>query len=369
MTTRFALFLPSLMAGGVQRVMINLAHEFIAAGHSVDIVLVKAKGPFQSKLPAAVQLIDLDARHARSCLPALTRYLSHRKPDVLIAAQPHCNVVALCARRLGNRNTRVMTTEHASLTLNLTQESWYVRQFLPVLMRRFYRQADAIVAVSRGVADELSSVLGMDRAKIHVIYNPIVTSTIAQEASADLNHPWLAKGQPPVILSAGRFVAQKDFSTLLRAFARLRQRRVTRLIILGEGPKLAELETLATQLGIHTDVQFHPFTTNPFSFMARCAVFALSSAWEGLPNVLIEAMACGAQLVATDCPSGPREILDHGRCGRLVAVGDDRALATAIEQALDDPIPAERLRLRANEFSAIRVARQYLDLCHHLPRS
>jgi glycosyltransferase involved in cell wall biosynthesis len=181
--------------------------------------------------------------------------------------------------------------------------------------------------------------MGIPRSHIQVIYNPIVTPDLQAKAKAPLEHPWFRSGEPPVILAAGRLTAQKDYSMLIRAFARVRQVRPARLMILGEGEDRPILEELARQLGVEQDVSLPGFVMNPYPYMAHAALFVLSSRWEGLPTVLVEALYCGAPLIATDCPSGPREILRDGQYGQLVPVGDDIFLARAIETTLDSSTP------------------------------
>jgi glycosyltransferase involved in cell wall biosynthesis len=205
------------------------------------------------------------------------------------------------------------------------------------MLRIFYPWAASVVAVSRGVADDLARVSGLPRESVGVIYNPVITPTMLALAREAPSHPWLAPGQPPVILGVGRLARQKDFLTLVRAFAELRRHRAVRLIILGEGEDRPALEGLARELGVAEDVALPGFQDNALAYMAGSALFVLSSAWEGLPTVLIEALAAGTRVVSTDCPSGPREILQEGRLGALVPVGNAAALATAMLEALDRP--------------------------------
>jgi glycosyltransferase involved in cell wall biosynthesis len=218
------------------------------------------------------------------------------------------------------------------------------------------------VAVSRYVAEDLARVARLPRESITVVYNPVVTPDLEKQMRASLDHPWLRPGMPPVILGVGRLARVKDFSTLLRAFARLRERRIARLVILGEGKELPHLEVLACQLRIDKDVSFSGFVDNPIAFMARARVLALSSVWEGLPSVLIQAMACGCPVVATDCPGGVREIMRDCALGPLVPVGDFEALAAALDEVMQTPAPASLLKARASDFTASLIAHQYLSI-------
>jgi glycosyltransferase involved in cell wall biosynthesis len=294
-------------------------------------------------------------------LPALVRYLRTEKPGAMLSAQPHCNLTAIWARMICGAHMRLVISEH-NTRMNASGHAHPLKEkMIPVLMRRFYRKADAIVTVSGGVADEVARITGLPRGEFHVIYNPIVFPELDTLATAPVDHPWFGADQAPVILSAGRLTTQKDHATLLEAFALLRQRRPAHLVILGDGEKRPALAAQAQQAGISEFVSMPGFTGNPFAFMARCKVFVLSSRWEGFGNVLVEAMACGAQVVSTDCPSGPAEILENGRYGQLVPAGDPVAMAAAIETALDDPLPVERVRARAGDFSIRNATLKYLQ--------
>jgi glycosyltransferase involved in cell wall biosynthesis len=298
-------------------------------------------------------------------LESLAAALQARRPYALYAANTHRNLEALFARRLAGVDTRIVVTERNAFHDGHLQRGW-AGQFLPGLVRRMYGQADAIVAVSDGVADELAAWSGLPRAQIVTIYNPVVTNELIAGQSEPVDHPWFQPGVPPVIMSAGRLGRAKDHPTLIRAFARVRRARLARLVIFGQGKSeaktarsVAALQALAGELGVADDVALPGFVANPFAYMARAAVFALSSINEGLPGVLIEGMACGCPVVSTDCPSGPAEILAGGRYGRLVPPGDDAALAAAILATLDAPPAPALLRERAGSFSVARAVDQY----------
>ena len=250
----------------------------------------------------------------------------------------------------------------------MTTWTWKRRLF-PALIRRNYLAMDSIVAVSEGVADDLAANFGISRDRITVVHNPVVSAGLREKAAAEIDHPWFVSGAPPVVLSTGRLYGAKDYPTLIRAFARLRQLREARLLILGSGKndaetaqRRAELMELASELGVSADLDLPGFVPNPFPYMARAAVFVLSSLWEGFGNVLVEAMACGCPVVSTDCPNGPAEILDHGRYGTLVAVGDVAGMAEAILTTLRNPPDRDVLRARAALFTVDRAVDAYLDL-------
>lgn len=358
---RLAILVPALYGGGAERVMLKLAEGIAVRGYAVDLVLALAEGPYLTEVPESVRLVDLQAGRVLTSLPALVRYLRREQPAALLSVL-HANIVALWARRLANVPMQVVVSQRNTLSYEAQHYASDLRMRLtPQLIRRFYPWADGIVAVSKGVADDLAQVAGIPRRCIRVIYNPIVTPELRAKAQAPLEHPWFGPGEPPVILAVGRLTAQKDFPTLIRAFARVRQARPVRLLILGEGEDRPALEALVEQLGVKSDVSLPGFVANPYPYMAQAGLFVLSSQWEGLPGVLIEALYCGAPLVATDCPSGPREILADGRFGQLVPVGDVDALTQAIKVALADGKPRPT-RESWRRFELETVVSQYLDV-------
>jgi len=361
-----AIFLPSLAGGGAERMMLNLAQGLVAAGIELDLVVGSAAGPYRDLVPAGCDLVDLEAGRVLTALPGLVRYLRRRRPTVLLAAMDHANLIALWARSLARVPTRVAVSVRSTLSQEARHAPSLAGRVLPRLARVFYPQACAVIAVSQGVADDLTRLIGAGRARVLVIPNPVVTPELAAQAAERPDHPWFQPGlepaKSPVILAAGRLTPQKDFPTLIRAFAALAERCDLRLLILGEGPQRPALESLIRDLGLGGRVALPGFRANPFAYMARARLFVLSSAWEGLPGVLIQAMACGTPVVSTDCPSGPREVLDGGRLGPLVAVGDAAALAAAIARTLDRPPAAALLRARAADYGVAPVTRRYLEV-------
>jgi glycosyltransferase involved in cell wall biosynthesis len=363
---KVAVFLPALFGGGAERTMLNLSQGIAQRGYSVDLVLAQAEGPYLSEVPSSVRMVDLGA--GRQCksnrtvrrLPALVRYLRRERPDALLAALVRANVIALCARRLAGIPSRVVINEQNTLSFSAAQSGSRLRRWSPKLARMFYPWADRVIGVSQGVADDLVNTVGIPSDLVEVIYNPGVTPELEFKASAESHHPWLRPGQPPVILAVGSLSVQKDFPTLIRAFAAVRKSRPARLLILGEGRERSALEALIRELGLQDDVSLPGFVDNPYAYMSRAAVFVLSSRWEGLPTVLVEALYCGVPLVATDCPSGPREILQGGRLGGLIQVGNIPEMSLAIERALDGQGPrADRDSWRPYGLDA--VVEKYID--------
>ena len=332
---RLALFMPGFAGGGAERVMLILAQGFADHGVQVDVVVIKAKGPLLSDVPENVRGVDLDARRIAFSLDPFARYLRAAKPDAVLAMLPSTNVIAILARAMVRGRSRLVIGEQNTLSATMKGTHFKRARILPSLMRRTYPKADAVVAASVGVADDLTQMLGIPRDKIDVIYNPIDVSRIRALASKPIDEPWFDANAGDVILAVGRLTRQKDFPALIRAFALLHRQRPARLLILGEGEDRPELEKLVRELGLDGEVRLPGFVSNPYAYMRRASVFVLSSRWEGFGLVVAEALACGTPVVSTDCPSGPREILKDGALGRLVPPGDADLLAAAIRETLD----------------------------------
>jgi glycosyltransferase involved in cell wall biosynthesis len=256
---------------------------------------------------------------------------------VLLSALHHANIIAVLAAKVGRTGTRVFVSTHNTLSHDTARIATYVRIPELLLLRLCHRAADGVVTVSRGAADDLTSTIKLSRDRIRVIYNPVVTPEMLRAAEEPVSHAWFAPGEPPVVLGVGRLTAQKDFPTLIRAFAIVRRETRARLMILGDGEDHARLALIARELGVEADVGLPGHVPNPHAYIARAAVLVLSSAWEGLPTVLIEALALDTPVISTDCKSGPREILQNGRLGPLVPVADPVAMARAILEVLDAP--------------------------------
>jgi glycosyltransferase involved in cell wall biosynthesis len=358
---RVALFVSSMQGGGAQRTMLKLANGIAARGYAVDLVLARAEGPYLNEVDPRVRILDLAASRVLLSLPGLIRYLRRERPGAMVSALNYVNIVALWARALARVPTRLVISERNTISLSAQRSARRRERWVGRLAGVFYRWADAVVAVSSGVGDDLARVTKLPPGRIRVIYNPVVTPELAERARMPLDHPWFQDGEPPVVLGVGRLTEQKDFSTLIRAFARIRARREARLLILGDGPLRAQLQELAGSLGLGGEASLPGFEPNPYAYMSRASVFVLSSRWEGLPGALIEALYCGPRVVATDCPSGPREILAAGNYGQLVPVGDDAAMAEAIERALEGRVPRPSPESWA-PFELGRVVDQYLRL-------
>jgi glycosyltransferase involved in cell wall biosynthesis len=356
---KVAIFLPDLRGGGAERTVVNLLKEWAGRGPSMDLVLVRAAGIYLSEVPGSVRVIDLGKKRSLLAIPALRRYIKKNKPDVFISHLSHLNVVALLVKKLFCPTLRIVLVEHALLSSGRShgKERW-VRW----LMKKWYPSVPVLVAVSGYVARDLERELGIPFGKVRTIYNPVSGEEIVEKAKTAAMHPWLQEKDRPVFLGVGRLVPEKGWDTLLKAFSLLRRQRPARLIILGEGEHRESLEQEMRRLGLEEDVQMPGFEENPYSYMGHCDALVMSSWWEALPGALIEAMACGCPVIATDVPGGIREILGDGGSGILVPVNNEEAMASAMLSILEKPAAVEELRKQAAVFSVERASLAYLAL-------
>lgn len=348
--------------GGVEKVLARLVGGFAEASVRVELMLIKDQSSFVDEIPAHIPRFRVKSGHNFTSVPELAWYLRRRRPRAVLAVKDRAIRAAVRARRLAGVDVRLVGSLHTTLLAALADKSRVSRWFRTAPMARLYRHVDAVVTASEGVARDTETITGLPRERIHVIDNPVVIPNLEGLAAKPIEHPWLGKKDSPVILASGRLTRQKDFQTLLRAFARVRGKRPVRLIVLGEGKQRSELESLARQLGIADDVDLVGFVSNPYPYMRRADLFVLSSRWEGLGMVLVEALALGVPAVSTDCPSGPREILEDGRYGALVPVGDEEAMASAIQSALDTDPDGNTLKSAMKRFELGVSTQQYLDV-------
>ncbi len=363
---RVALFVPSLAGGGAERVMLEVARQLVRRGVAVDLVVTRSGGALWGSIPENVRLTNLKSWKTPTCLPRLVRYIRRERPVVLISALQLGNLTALLAKKFFTRSLRLIVRQDNTYTLQY-RASGCVLRMATRIMKWLLPAADAITAVSFGVAEDLKRVASRAAHLVYTVPNPVVTPELVEKSKLPVEHSWFDDSTTPIILTAGRlFIPQKDQPTLLRALAEVLKSHPARLVVLGEGPDRAELMALARKLGIGECVDFAGFQPNPFAYMAQARVFVLPSVYEGLGMVLIEAMACGTPVVSTDCPNGPREILEEGKWGRLVPVGDWRMMAQAIRETLDDPVAPERLIARAHHYSVAASIEQHLELLNRI---
>ena len=380
-----AFFLSKLRRGGAEKVMLSLAREFARRGARVDLVLGSRNEPHDVDIPVGIRVVEigvpgrLEALLPWFRLPAsawilalakgsprllrsvgrLANYLRRERPTALLATLRSANITAIWAGMLAATSTRIIIREANTQSLESLAEKKNFKRNFPQIARRWFPKADGIVAVSHAVAEDLAHTTGLSADRVSVIYNPVDVKKIHELARKDPKDSWLTPKGAPVFVSAGRLVPQKDQSTLLDAFAKVCTGHAARLIILGDGAERSTLEAHAKNLNLTDVVRFMGSVENPYQYIARAHAFVLSSVWEGFPNVLVEALACGCPVVSTDCPSGPTEILHGGSFGTLVPVGNASALADAMIAMLMTKADPERLRQRAEFFSIDRAFERY----------
>lgn len=371
-----AILIYDLRASGVVRNALRIARQAAMAGMDVDVVVVQAQGDFRPFDHPRVRLVSLmpqaPANRFLGTLSAASRlraYLQRHRPRVLFSAGNHIHpLAAMACFQLKDRPRLIMRASndltHARRSGWESAVSRLLAASLRPLLRAMFGMADRIVSVSDELARDLGRRLGLRHTEISVVPNGIDIHRVSQLSRQEVQHPWFAPGQPPVILGIGRLHRQKNFPLLLRAFALLRRQQPARLMILGAGAPqaLKELQDLAERLGVAKDVAFLGYMENPFAYLRRASLFVLSSSWEGMSNALLEAMACGCPVVATRCPTGTIEVLADGEFGPLVEIENDEALADAMRWRLGQPRQSSRLMARAQEYDLSRTLDAYTRL-------
>ena len=398
------LVIPDLKGGGAQRMVLNLAQGLIDRGHGIDIVLMRPLFHYEQDVPVNARLFFVDNVRARfprgdvtrlsvrlehlpapsrgvnwlqvarafdwdllRCRPdlkllnrarAIMSYIARETPDCVLPSLPRAKVATLLAAGFLTEHPPIVPIVHNNYERRRGRDQHR--------LRRLARSAAHFVGVSRGASERLAAVVGVPDERITTLHNPVVTRALDDGMAAPPSHPWLRDGGAPVVLAVGRLEKPKDFPTLIKAFARLAAGRPCRLIILGEGKERKSLQRLVRGLELDDRVSLPGWVDNPFAYMARASLFVVSSIYEGLSMVLVEALACGCPSVSTDCPSGPAEILQDGKLGPLVAVGDEAGLAKAMERVLDQPPDRRMLQRRAEDFSVSAAATAYERLIQTL---
>jgi glycosyltransferase involved in cell wall biosynthesis len=356
------IFSPSLQPGGAERVALDLANWFSQKGIKVFLVLAKNLGGFTEEVGKNISIVDLKSNHVFQTIPKLISLIQDFQPTIILSFQTQANVAILVASLLSHLHIPVIPTEHSTISINLNRKGLLKEKLLLPLARILYHQAPALISVSRKAADDLISTLHLDSKKVRVIYNPINLTKILNSSQMEYQHPWLTPGTPPLLLAVGRLTEAKGFSDLIQAISIVLQKRPVNLMIIGEGEKRTELENQIKTLGLENFVELNGFMANPYSVLSKADLFVSSSIWEGFGVAIVEAMACGIKVVATDCLSGPAEILENGRFGTLVPPGNPQLLADAILKSVDRTVISPDAKERANDFSIDKIGHQYLSL-------
>lgn len=348
-------FRPSLAQGGADRVTATLLRRFDRSKFELSIALVRAEGPFMQDLPDDVVVHPLESGRLALSVPALRRLIRKVEPDVVFSTASAANVIAVIAHGLARSKARLVLSERSALFRGRAND---IKQRVEVALKRVtYRRADVVTVVSNGLGNQLVTNLSLPRDLIRVVYNPVVEEDLAERIAEDVEHPWFAPGAVPVVVACARLVVQKDYPSLLAAFAKVRAARDVRLFILGEGALRPVLEAHAQKLGIGSEVCFFGFDKNPLKYMARAQILMHASNTEGLPGSLIQSMACGTPVISTDCDYGPREVITTNVDGFLVPVGDVDALANRALELLSN----DALRAKMGAHAKVSAARFSVD--------
>lgn len=366
---KVAIYLDSLQGYGADKVLVKITNGLAQKGIHVDLVVAKKPEHPVQELHPDIQVRNLSSsrRQIIKNVVGLVRYLSIHRPDVLFSSIHFNNVTATTALVLSwlftGLNAKLVLRQANTLRHHLKSYPFPVGSVLGFCTRMAYKRANIIISQSEGMSQDVTEFMKADPTKVRLIYNPTVTPDIFEKAQQPTHHPWFDQRTAPIVLAAGRLKPQKDFTTLIRAFADVKQTIPdARLVILGEGPQRLELEQLAAELGIAESVDLPGFQRNPYAFIAMADVFVLSSRYEGLPNILIEALALGKRIVATDCESGPAEILKQGKYGALVPVGSRDRLAAAIQEALEQPYACLRMPQATASFTQETQVDRYIRI-------
>lgn len=360
-------FFTSTLEGGVGRIIVNLLEGLKEKDFKIDLICVEAGNQFLDLIPKNVKLINLKLKRTLLSYPFLVSYLFKQKPKILLTFTT-ANLVGLLTKIIPGIKTSILISEHLSLEGSLPQINFLKRNIVKFLMKFLYPKAERIIAISKKVAQDLVKIARVPESKIVIIYNPVISPKIFQlgEEKPDEKVNFILKNNLPFILSVGRLTKQKDYSTLIKAFSIVKNYFDIKLLILGEGEERASLENLIRNLNLEKYVFLPGFISNPYPIFKKAKLFVLSSAWEGLPTALIEAMAFGIPVVSTDCPGGSKEILENGKYGKLVKVGDVEGLARAIIEILKNPPDPTLLKARASFFSVEKSASEYEKLFKEL---
>ena len=356
-----ALTTPAL-DGGIGRNILNLADAFQGLGYRIQLLIDKPRGPYLEQLHPAVEVVPLPTSHALSGIPRLGSYLRRERPDVLLTPNVRHTGLALHARSLFRSSVRVYVNVHNTYSKTFQNLSARKRRRRLAKIKALYPRCDGIIPVSAGVAADFSALTALPAESLSTIYNPVVTRNLEKLAEEPIDHPWFRDDKRPIILAVSRLEKAKNLPLLIEAFELVRWHIPARLMLLGDGTQRSALQSRIQASPYHDDILLLGYRKNPYKYMKHASLFVLSSSWEGFGNVLVEAMATGTPVVSTDCPHGPREILDDGRYGPLVPIQDACALATAVLETLRDPLPQTALKQAVERFRDTTIAQQYLEL-------
>lgn len=361
---KIAIFLPHIGPGGLTRILLIIGEALASRDYHVDLVMLDLPASKLSleRIPKNIHITKLKAKRTVTALFPLRKYLLTDTPDILLSGGPTSNCIAISASLFNKCNTKIIATEHSLPSVDIFDSGKTIDKALPFLMKYLYPKADHIVAVSEAVANDLSNFTKINKSNIKVIYNPIVGPSLLQKGNAPIQHKWLDNSQYKVILFVGRLERVKNIPLLMNGFKlATNQRKNIKLLIVGDGGEQENLIKLTNSLNLQDHVDFLGYCENPYPYMKKADILALTSLWEGLPTVLIESMAFGTNVIATNNLAGAGEILLNENIGHYPK-DDPQSLANAIIEGLQTPANKEILINRANDFSIENSIKQYIEL-------
>ena len=333
---KVGIILPSLQGGGAERVIVNIANGLINLDCDVDLVLVNAKGPFLKYVDSRIKIINLNSPRLLYAIPKIIGYIRKNKANAILSVMNYVNLVVILCKILSFANVRLIASLHNNTSVALAALPGYKSTLMKMLMKALYPSANGVISVSTGVNDDFLKIIDFQKDKTRVIYNPIITDELIKKGDEALSHRWFVPlRHDPVVVSVGRLTEQKNFINAINAIHLVNQSKKINYIILGEGEDRQKLENSISALKLTDRIELPGFVDNPYKYIKNCDVFLLSSKWEGLPTVLIEALAMDVKIVSTNCPSGPFEILEGGKLGKLVEVNNCKELADSIIDSLN----------------------------------
>jgi len=357
-----AIFCPYFDNGGVEHMLVNLSRGIASLGHKADFIVGHSNRPYLGSLPQEINVVELGSTRKSEIIEKTVSYLRQYRPSTILSAKEPSNQLLLRAKQISGVPFKIFLRSVTNISKQLENRNFVKRMLISKGLKHTYHKADGIIAVSGGVAEDISKITNLPRDDISVIPNPVITPDIMDLAKRPIDHDWFFSDQPPVIIGVGRLGRPKNFSLLVKAFEEVRKSIPCRLVILGNGRRRERLLRLAKRLNVDNDFWLPGFIENPYPYIVNSRIFVLSSLWEGSPNALTESLALGIPVVSTDCPSGPREILQDGKYGQLVPPNDVTAMAQAIIKTLDVPPASDFLKNAVKDYTMENSARQYLQV-------
>ena len=360
MKEKLAIFISSFRGGGAEKVAVNLANEFVKCGKSVEIITISNDGPLKVNVSKKVKIISFNKSRAIYALPNLITYLRSEKPSAILTVMDHINIIGILGNLLSQSNTKICISIHTNLHYEFIKNSSAKKKAMLFFIKSLYQKAHKIISVSKSGAKDISMIANIPIDKIDVIYNPILSDDFFKISNKKVEDKWINTVKLPLVISAGRLSEEKDFITLIRAFKLVLNEIDCRLMIFGEGDQKSKLECEIKKLGLCSKIKLKGFVDNLPAYINHSDLFVMTSKVEGFGNVLVEAMALNVPIVSTDCPTGPREILENSDC--LASVGDVEGVAKKMLDSLKGGKALNYSPDRVNDFNINSIVNSYLNL-------